>query len=247
MNDNVLAIVNGKEITQRDLDEAIVKFPRERQSYFTSGEGKKQLLDQIISFELIYNYAKDDNLEKEEDYITMVERAKKEILTQTGINKILSDVKVTDEEIKAYYKVNSHIFKNEESISARHILVDTLDEANDIKKKIEEGMNFEMAAMKYSSCPSKAQGGNLGTFTRGKMVPEFEKAAFELAVNEVSNPVKTQFGYHLIKVEEKRSGTIKSLDEVYPIIKKELFNERQSYRYMEFTEKLKNKYNVEIK
>lgn len=114
MNDNVLAIVNGKEITQRDLDEAIVKFPRERQSYFTSGEGKKQLLDQIISFELIYNYAKDDNLEKEEDYITMVERAKKEILTQTGINKILSDVKVTDEEIKAYYKVNSHIFKNEE-------------------------------------------------------------------------------------------------------------------------------------
>lgn len=126
-------------------------------------------------------------------------------------------------------------------------MVDTLDEANDIKKKIEEGMNFEMAAMKYSSCPSKAQGGNLGTFTRGKMVPEFEKAAFELAVNEVSNPVKTQFGYHLIKVEEKRSGTIKSLDEVYPIIKKELFNERQSYRYMEFTEKLKNKYNVEIK
>lgn len=247
MNDNVLAMVNGKEITQRDLDEAIVKFPRERQSYFMKEEGKKQLLDQIISFELIYNYAKDSNLEREEDYIAMVERAKKEILTQIGINKILSDVKITDEEIRAYYEVNSHIFKSEESVTAKHILVDTLDEANDIKKKLEEGMNFEMAAMKYSSCPSKAQGGNLGTFTRGKMVPEFEEAAFNLAVNEISDPIKTQFGYHLIKVEEKIGETPKSLDEVYPVIKRELLNERQSYKYMEFTEELKKKYNVEIK
>jgi peptidyl-prolyl cis-trans isomerase C len=247
MENKVLAVVNGREITQRDLESAILKFPRERQGYLMSEEGRSQLLDQMISFELIYNYAKDNEIEKEQEYIVKLETAKREILTQTAINKILENVEVTDEEIKAYYEANSHIFKEEENVSARHILVDTLEQAEEIKNKIDTGMNFEMAAMQYSSCPSKEQGGNLGSFTRGRMVPEFEKAAFELAVGEVSAPVQTQFGYHLIKVEQKSDSAVKPLDEVYNIIKRELLSERESFKYMQFTEDLKQQYSVEIK
>lgn len=247
MNNKVLAVVNGQEITQKDLDMAISRFPRERQGYFMNEEGRKRLLDQIVSFELIYNYAKENGIEKDENYVRSLEAAKKELLTQTAINKILSEVKVTDEEIRDYYEVNNHLFKNEERVTARHILVDSLDEANEIKKKIDNGMNFEMAAMRYSSCPSKEQGGNLGSFTRGRMVPEFEKAAFELSVGVVSEPVKTQFGYHLIKVEDKIEETIKPLEEVYHVIERELRNERESYKFMEFTENLKQIYKVEIR
>jgi len=247
MSNKVVAVVNGQDITERDLQNALIKFPRERQGYFMSEEGKKQLLDQIISFELIHNYAKDNEIEKEEYYLKTLEIAKKEILTQTAINKILADVEVTDEEIKAYYEANQNYFKNEGAVSARHILVNTLEEANDVKKKIEEGMNFEMAAMQYSSCPSKEQGGNLGQFTKGQMVPEFENAAFELAIGEVSDPVKTQFGYHIIKVESKVDSAVRGFEEVYPVIKRELLNERESYKYMEFTEQLKEKYKIEIK
>lgn len=84
-------------------------------------------------------------------------------------------------------------------ISAQHILVDQEFEANDLVKKLAEGKTFEQLAKDFSQCPSGDNGGNLGEFGKGMMVPSFEKAAFALAVGEVSGPVKTQFGYHLIK------------------------------------------------
>lgn len=247
MENKVLAIVNGKEITQMDLDNSLARFPRERQAFLTTEEGRKQLLDQLISFELIHSYALDNGVENDENYILRLDAAKKEILTQTAINNILKDVDVTDEEVEAYYKANPEYFMGEEAVSARHILVDSLELANEIKAKIEDGMNFEMAAVQFSSCPSKDQGGNLGQFTRGRMVPEFEQAAFELTVGDVSDPVKTQFGYHLIRVDEKKEKVARPLDEVYDVIKTELLNERHSFKYMQFTEELKNKYNVVVK
>jgi len=247
MNNKVLAIVNGTEITEKDLQETALRFPRERQSYLLSEEGKKQLLDQIISFELINAYALENEIEQESEYIEQLNKLKKEILTQVAIKKILADVNVTDEEVEKYYEANKEQFKAEESVSAKHILVDTYEAAMTALKSIEDGMTFEEAASLYSSCPSKAQGGNLGSFTRGRMVPEFEKAAFELEIGVISEPVQTQFGYHLIKVEEKEESSNRPFDEVKDTIKSELFNERQSAKYMRFTEELKNKYNVEIK
>ena len=84
-------------------------------------------------------------------------------------------------------------------INAQHILVDQEFEALDIIKKLNEGESFDHLASEFSSCPSGKEGGNLGTFGKGQMVPAFEKAAFELEVGQVSGPVRTQFGYHLIK------------------------------------------------
>jgi len=89
-------------------------------------------------------------------------------------------------------------------VRASHILVEDKDTALDLKKKIEGGASFESLAKQHSSCPSKAQGGDLGWFGEGQMVKPFEQAAFDLSEGEVSAPVKTQFGYHLIKVTGKR-------------------------------------------
>ena len=247
MDNKVLAIVNGREITERDMEEAIIRFPKERQTFFRSDEGRKQLLDQIISFELIYNYAVDSGLENEKGYIEYLEKAKKELLTQWGINKVLSQVTVTDEEAKDYYKANNQYFRTNEAVSAKHILVDSLEKANEVLEKLNHGLKFEDAAKEYSTCPSKAQGGNLGEFTRGQMVPEFEDAAFKLDIGVVSEPVKTQFGYHLIKVKNKKEAASKEFSEVKDMIKSRLLQERQNYKYVEMTNDLKNKYNVEIK
>lgn len=84
-------------------------------------------------------------------------------------------------------------------IKARHILVDQEFEAKDLLKKMSEGSTFEELAQKFSKCPSRARGGDLGEFGKGRMVPSFEEAAFALKVDEVSGPVRTQFGYHLIQ------------------------------------------------
>jgi peptidyl-prolyl cis-trans isomerase C len=89
-------------------------------------------------------------------------------------------------------------------VRASHILVKTEQEANDLLKQIKTGKDFGELAKNCSDCPSKRQGGDLGFFSRGQMVKEFENAAFSMSKGEVSNPVKTQFGYHLIKVTDTR-------------------------------------------
>ncbi len=97
------------------------------------------------------------------------------------------------EEGQKYYK----------TVRAEHILVDTEDEAWALKSRITEGESFEELAKQYSKCPSKEKGGDLGYFVRGQMVPEFEAAAFETPIGGVSDPVKTRYGWHLIKVTRK--------------------------------------------
>lgn len=247
MESKVLAVVNGTEITERDLEATIVRFPREKQGYLATEQGRKQLLEEMISFELIYNYAKDSGVEEDAEYIQQLERAKKEILTQTAISKVIAQANVTDKEVEDYYTANKEMFKLPEMVSAKHILVETEDKAKEVLNKINEGMSFEEAAREFSSCPSNAQGGDLGKFNRGQMVPEFEEAAFTLEIGKVSEPVKTQFGYHLIKVTEKIESGIKAFDEVKATIKNSLLQERQAFKYSELNNDLKSKYKVEIK
>lgn len=247
MKDNVLAIVNGNEIKESNIQQAINRFPQDKRSQLNTDQGKKHLLDEMVFFELAYNYAKDENLEKDEEYLRILESAKKEILTQTAITKVMKQVSVTDEEVKDYYEANKNMYKNPEKIRAKHILVDSEEKAKTISKEISDGMSFEEAAKKYSTCPSKAQGGDLGEFSRGQMVPEFEEAAFNLDMGLVSEPVKTQFGYHLIKVENKVEPSIATYDEVRDAIKRGLLQERQSYEYSKFDKELRDKYKVEMK
>jgi len=247
MENKVLAIVNGQEITEKDLQMTAMRFPRERQGYFNTEEGKKQLLDQMISFELIYLEAKGSEIENDANYLMQLEMAKKELLIQASISRIMSGVEVTDSEVEDYYKANEKMFLNQESVTAKHILVDTEEKAAEIKCEIGNGKSFEDAAAEYSSCPSNAQGGNLGAFSRGQMVPEFEDAAFGMEIGAISDPVKTQFGYHLIKVEGKNEASVKPFAEVSGNIKNMLSQERQAYKYTEHVNGLKGKISVELK
>ena len=102
-----------------------------------------------------------------------------------------------------YNTANAEYANQYRTVRARHILVDTENEAWALKSRITEGESFEALAEKYSKCPSSEKGGDLGYFNRGQMVPEFEKVAFETPIGEVSDPVKTRFGWHLIKVTRK--------------------------------------------
>ena len=247
MENKVLAVVNGSEITEKDIQRSLLRFPQETQEYYKTEEGKKQFLDQIINFELIYNHALDSDMENDAEYIEQVQLIEKDILIQIGVKNIMADVDITEEEIQRYYEGNSEMFKGVETVSAKHILVDTLEQMQEIKMEIANGMSFEEAAQKYSKCPSAAQGGSLGSFSRGRMVPEFEKVAFELQVGEISEPVQTQFGYHLIQVEEKNSESMKSLEESRHAIVKNLLHKKQNEKYISCITELKNKYDVEIK
>lgn len=246
MENKILAIVNGVQISEHHLDEAIAKYPADRRQYLETPVGREQLLEQMISFELMYNYGKELGVDTSEEYLNQVEKAKKDLLTQVVIGNEISKVEVTDEEAEKYYNDNKENFKDMEQVQAKHILVETEDEAKEIAKKIADGLSFEEAAQNHSSCPSSQNGGDLGFFTRGRMVPEFEEAAFKLELGEVSAPVQTQFGFHLIKVEDKKEERVKPLEEVKEMIKHNLLQEKQNQKYFDLTAELKNKYRVEM-
>lgn len=243
----VLATFNGREITDGDLDNTIAQFPAERQQFFKTEEGKKNLLNEIISFELIHDYAKDNKFDLDALYLEKIEAIKKETLIQWTISKVLSEAEVKEEDIKEFYNNNKNMFVDEERVSAKHILVDTKEEARKIIDEINNGLSFEEAAQKYSKCPSKGAGGDLGTFGKGRMVKEFEDAAFEMEEGAISEPIKTQFGYHIIKLEKKYAEGTKEFEEVKDLIKKQLQQEKERDLYIKFTEDLKNKYKVELK
>lgn len=246
MENNILAIVNGLQIKESDVEDVINRLPQDRRAYVDNPTGREQLLQQIISFELMYLHGKEQEIENSEAYKNQVERLKKEILTQVTIDNVLSKVAVEDQEAKKFYDENQDKFMDMEQVRAKHILVDSEEKAKEVANLIQDGLTFEEAAEKYSSCPSNAQGGDLGFFTRGKMVPEFEDAAFSLKVGEISDPVKTQFGYHLVKVEEKKEARNRDYEEVEHMIKNNLLQQKQAEAYGNLTEELKKKYKVEF-
>lgn len=247
MDNKVLAKVNGIEITENDVNLLMRSLDPQVAMQFYSPEGKAQLLDELVNQELFYCDAIDNNLEEDEEFKAEIERMKRIGLKQYALRKVLNTAKVAEDEVEKFYKEHRENFLEEESVSASHILVKTEEEAKELLEKIKSGVSFEDVAKEHSTCPSSSRGGELGNFTRGKMVPEFEEAAFSMKVGDVSEaPVKTQFGFHLIKVTDKQPAGIKAFDEV----KQEIFNTvlslKQQEKYLEKSKELKEKYKVEI-
>ncbi|MFB0958093.1 peptidylprolyl isomerase [Clostridiaceae bacterium HFYG-1003] len=242
-NNKVLAKINGVEITEDVLNRTIEKFAADKRAYFESEFGRKQLLDQIINVELINAHGTETGIDQDDFYRTQMEQAEKDIRFNATMNRLMADVMVSDEEIQAKYDENPAAFSGPETIGARHILVDSLEQADQIKAKIDSNeLSFEEAAKEFSSCPSKEAGGDLGSFGKGMMVPEFEEAAFASEINEVTAPVKTQFGYHLIQVYEKNSADLQSFDDVKDSIRTNLLQEKQMNKYTALIADLRDKY-----
>lgn len=246
MKEVILAKVGDRKITQEQMEMMIKSLGPQRAAQFDNEKGREYVLNELINQELFFLYAKESGMDGEAAFLEQLEVAKNNILKQYAVAKTLKDVAVKEAEAEIFYENNREKFQTPESMSAKHILVDTKEQAESIKAEIEAGMAFEEAAQKYSKCPSNADGGNLGMFTRGKMVPEFEAAAFELAVGEQSGPVKTQFGYHLIKAEERQESGIRPYEEVKQEIGQRLVAEKQRDVYMEKIDELKTQYEVEI-
>ena len=229
---NILATVDGVNITDADVDAYIKNMPQEQQGYAQYPQFREHVLKQLLAFHLYAKMAVEEKMDETEEFKAMLEKARKEILAQTAINSVLKDIAVTEEEMQSFYKENPDHFAEPESAHAKHILVDTEEKALEIMDSIVKGeVTFEDAAKEFSSCPSNAQGGDLGEFGRGQMVPEFDQVAFEAEVGKVVGPVKTQFGYHLIKVEGRKEASVMAFDTVKEYIQGTLLQQKQNEVY----------------
>jgi len=242
----IIAKVNGKEITQADMDLLVKTLGPQRAQQFQSEEGQKQLVDELVNQELFYFDAIDTKLEDEKMFKDELELAKQNILKQLNIKKTLDSVAVSEDDMKTFYQENEEKFVRPMTVTASHILVDDEDKAKEIYASIEGGKDFAEAASEFSSCPSKERGGDLGPFGQGQMVPEFEEAAFAMEVGKVSEPVKTQFGFHIIKLTDKSEAGTSSYEEVKAQIEQQLVIMQQNDAYFHKVEELKAKYSVEL-
>ncbi len=259
---DVVASIDNEVITKNDLYEAMV------------AENGKPVLDMLIANKVIDLELKKENItiskediDKEMDLIAehyggldnfeqmltiygqSIDSVKQNIEKNLQVKKLLEpQIIITDEEIKDYFEENKESFNTEEQIKASHILVDSEEKAVEVKNKLNAGEDFAELAKEYSTDNSnKDNGGSLGFFGRGEMVPEFEDIAFSLEAGKTSEPVKTDFGYHIIKVEEKKEAKEAVLEENSKQVKNMIFEQRLPEAYNSWYEKKSTEYKIENK
>jgi peptidyl-prolyl cis-trans isomerase C len=243
----VLAVVEGREITREDLNLVIRSLDPRQAAQFQTEEGQKKLVQELVHQEMILLDAIDNKLEDNVEYQRSLKKMKDNFLKQYAMNLLFQKAVVTEDEVEGYYRENPDQFLEPAQTKASHILVKEESSAQDIKKALDDGASFEDQAKSHSTCPSSSKGGDLGYYPKGRMVPEFEVAANELEIGEVSEPVKTQFGYHLIKVQDRTEAVRQQLEDVKPKLEQHIAAQKQQAVYLETVSRLKEKYNFEIK
>ncbi len=217
----VLATVNGEEITQADIDLFYQELP-DQMKQIPVEQVQNQILDRLIDQQLILGEAKKARLDKRPDIERKLAYEKTKILNESYLEIVL-EKEVTPERIREVYNRAIALEEKREEIKARHILVKTEAEALDIINALKRGGDFISLAKERSTGPSGKNGGDLGFFTADQMVPPFSKAAYALRKGETSDkPVQTQFGWHVIKVEDRRLAGARPFQELEPQIREQL-------------------------
>ena len=228
MNDRILATVGTLSVTESEVNELAAALASRGQNYNTP-EGRNAIVEQLINNKLLLLDARKNLYEHTPEFKAQLEKVKEDMLVNFSMAKTLGAVKpVSDADAKEYYEKNQDTFVSGDTVNASHILVDSAEKAQSLLDEIRAGsVSFEDAARKHSTCPSGENGGNLGEFTRGQMVPEFDAAVFTMEEGEIKGPVKTQFGYHLIKLNTKTTSKPLAFEEIKEQIKALLQKERE--------------------
>jgi peptidyl-prolyl cis-trans isomerase C len=200
----VLATINGKPITEGDLAVAEAEIGSDMGS-LPEDQKRMSLLEFLIDNQLFAEAAEAEKLGEGPEFETRLNYLRRRALREMYFDKVIKG-SVSDADARQLYDDQVKLLKPEEEVQARHILVETEDKAKELKAEIDKGGDFAALAKEHSQDPgSKEDGGNLGYFGRGQMVPQFEEAAFKLQKGEVSEPLQTQFGWHLVKLDDRRA------------------------------------------
>src|SRR3954447_5894540 len=212
----VLAKVNGAEIRQSDVALAEEELGPSL-AQMDPASKKENVLAFLIDMKIVSKEAEDKKIADRDDFKTRLAFARNRLLMD---NLLASEGKAatTDENMKKVYEDAAKQTNGEQEVHARHILVETEEQAKKIEDELKKGGDFAELAKKESKDPGASDGGDLGFFTKDQMVPEFSAVAFALEPGKISDPVKTQFGWHVIKVEEKRTRKAPDFEQVKPQI-----------------------------
>src|ERR1700754_563180 len=212
----VLAKVNGAEIRASDVALAEEELGPSL-AQMDPATKKENVLSFLIDMKIVSKEAEDKKIGDRDDFKTRLAFARNRLLMD-NLLAVEGKAATTDENMKKVYEDAAKQISGEQEVHARHILVETEDQAKKIAEDLKKGADFAELAKKESKDPGASDGGDLGFFTKEQMVPEFSAAAFALEPGKISDPVKSQFGWHVIKVEEKRTRKAPDFEQVKPQI-----------------------------
>jgi peptidyl-prolyl cis-trans isomerase C len=238
-DDKVLAKVNGAEIRQSDVALAEEELGQSL-AQMDPATKDENVLAFLIDMKIVAKAAEDKKIADTDDFKKRMAFTRNRLLMDS---LLASEGKAatTDEAMKKVYEDASKQISGEQEVHARHILVETEDEAKAVEAELKKGADFAELAKKKSKDPGASDGGDLGFFTKDQMVPEFSEAAFKLEPGQISDPVKSQFGWHVIKVEEKRNRKAPDFDQVKGQIETYVTRKAQA----EYVEKLRKAATIE--
>ncbi|MDF1874360.1 peptidylprolyl isomerase [Sulfurimonas sp. SAG-AH-194-I05] len=249
-NTDTYAVVNGEIITKNQV---VISLKNQNIDFSSlNKKQQKEIGNKIIEQKLLSQYALKSDAIKSPEYLEKLDKVKGNIALQVFLKNGIKKIKVSTNEIKDFYTKNSYLFIEPAQYRARHILVKTKKKAveliNELKKSKQLKNTFIALAKKNSTGPSSKDGGNLGWFSSNKMVAEFGKAVSSLKKNAITlNPVKTQYGYHVIYLEDKKDkGTIK-LSQVEVEIKQKIMADKLEKKMLTLIKELKKSAKVEYK
>ena len=244
--------VNGVEITKTDVQ--MTMGPSGMSFKDLDDTMKKRVLDMVVDRTLLTQAAQKTDIIKSDEYKKQLESLKSGLLLDVWMKKMMAEIEkgLTKEALEAYYKKNEAKYSTPKQLQARHILLKSEDEAKALVKELTDAKDkkakFIELAKSKSTGPSGPQGGDLGWFSLDRMVPEFSAAADKLGKGEfTATPVKTQFGYHLIMLDDRKEAGVKKFEEVESTIREELGNEAFGKKVQALTKELRSKAKIELK
>lgn len=242
----VVVKCEGKDYFLSELDDELQQLPVFIRPQVLANEGLERFLKQFYSRVLAIAYA-EKNLETLSKQFSVQSDVARRTTVKMVYDKKMSEVAVSDDEVKAFYEEHKEEFKKPATMKAHHILVAEEAKAKEILEKLQKDPSkFEEIAKSDSTCPSGKQGGDLGSFGEGQMVPEFDQACKTAEIGKIVGPVKTQFGFHIIRVDERKEAEIATLDEVKEGIRNEMLPQKQQSTFQAYIEELKKELNVKV-
>ncbi len=248
-SEEVLAEIEDRVITLEEFKREIEELPEFLKPMLIEPEAKKEFLRNLVDRELLLLEASKRGMDKEEEVLRRIERCKKAVILEAFLDDLFRGKdEVAEEEISRFYEENKEKFQIPERIRVRDIVVKTREEAEEIKRRIAQGEDFAELARRYSISPTAKRGGDLGYIERGQVGKEFERAAFSLKeLGEVSDIVKTTFGYHIIRLEDRQEARQRTLDEVRDEIRQRLRERKRKEILEAHLKELRQKYRVTIR
>jgi peptidyl-prolyl cis-trans isomerase C len=234
-----VATVDGQTITEEDVRIALDELSSGLPQQMDAKQRRDYAIDYLIDLKIVANQAAKEKLDAGAEFKKRLEQTRERLLMETILTRE-GDKAATDEALRKFYDDTVKTLKTEQEVRARHILVETEADAKAALERVKKGEDFAKVAAELSKDPgSGREGGDLGWFEKGRMVPEFSEAAFKLEKGQVSDLVKSQFGFHIIKVEDRRDKKPPELDAVKDQLKRYLTQKAQQDYVLELRKGVK--------